>query len=927
MLKNRNQPQYIRSAKLLLVAGLALLFTFIFSFPSIGIGLTSVYAQQARPLGDGPSILSVSAGFNGTYRVGNWIPIQVKVSNNGGEFDGIISVSLATLYTGSTSTSISLYQAAISLPAISQKQITMYVPIEAASGAQGAPSSLTIHLQDSSNHEVAKKSVTINSVASNELYIGLISDHSLDVRQLTSALSGQNAHTRIEPLSASTLPTSAGGGLASVLNNFDLLVLDNTVTSTLSNDQRTALQAWVNQGGTLVEVGGPEWHSTLGSLPPALLPVTITGTDTVAAGQHLLPQEGANTGNNGTDDTLATAVPISVATAKPGSLVLLSFNNTPLIVQDSIGQGQVYYLAYDPFLDPLVNWTNTSNLWSNLLMRTLGDQVLTINNGNSGYGSSSSKYNLYGSMNSFLETLIPNAFPSIWLILTLLISYVLILGPLRFFLIRWSKKKAWSWRIVLATIVLFSLLSYGLALQVKGTSVVSSNVSVMQLSPDGTGSQAHVTDYAGVYVPSNGDFHVHIPGVNLVEVTDQSSIYGPNFIGGVQSGSGQSSAERTAITTQADNTDVDLQGMDNWTLRTLASKYDTHIRGGISSNLTFSQNVITGTVTNTLPYTLNDAYLLAGNDYIALGKLGSGQTQTVQLTVSNQTSTQSNNGGSTTLADQISSSKGFNANQYNPLSVFGSGQSPTDENYRHASMLEALSGGNCNTGPCFKNFSNSQFIQPHLLDGPERGYAQDPLLVTGAPATLIGWIDNAANTSNITINNGTPPGAQESLIQAPINLHFTGKIDVPATLSAGQIVNAQPGPNSSNLPQATGPGVYNLTTGSITFELQLPIAGNLQAPTLTFSDASVASKMSYINNGPTQGSTNDVNTMNVNLYNWQTNTWDSKTFTANTFSVDNAQNYIGPNGRVLIQLANGQNSQNATIFTMPGVELTATITN
>src|SRR5436305_1914316 len=243
----------------------------------------------------------------------------------------------------------------------------MYVTAENTGNGQGTPNSLTIHLRDSNNHEVTSKSVPITSVAANELYIGLISDQSLDIKQLTGALSGQKAHTHVEPLSASALPTSA-----TAFNNFNLLVLDNAITSTLSNDQRTALQGWVSQGGTLIEIGGPEWHRTLGSLPTSLLPVTITGTDTVAAGQHLLPQNGAGPGQTGKgDDTLSTGVPISVATVKPGSLVLLASNNIPLIIQANVGQGLVYYLAYDPFLDPLVNWTNTSNLWSNLLLPTL----------------------------------------------------------------------------------------------------------------------------------------------------------------------------------------------------------------------------------------------------------------------------------------------------------------------------------------------------------------------------------------------------------------------------------------------------------------------------------------------------------------------------------------------------------------------------
>jgi hypothetical protein len=362
-------------------------------------------------------------------------------------------------------------------------------------------------------------------------------------------------------------------------------------------------------------------------------------------------------------------------------------------------------------------------------------------------------------------------------------------------------------------------------------------------------------------------------------------------------------------------------------LRTLATKYDTHIQGGITSNLSFSQNTITGTVTNTLPYALNDAYLLVGTDYSKLGNLASGQTQAVQLSVNSQTSNQYNGAQSSTLADQIASSKGVNSNQYsNPLM---NGNPSTDENSRHARMLLALGGSNCSMGPCFQNFKGpvgsgpSSPLQPHLLDGPERSYSQDPLLMAGAPVTIIGWINNSPDTMNITINNSTTSGTQESLIQAPLSLHFTDPVDVPPALSTGQIVDVQPGTNSSNWPQAVDDDVYSLTTGSITFEIQLPATGNLAAQTLTFNENTAVLQSPAINTVP--GATNDVNAMSIGLYNWQTNTWDGQTFNTNTFTVNNAQPYIDPNGRVLIQFSNGQNSQTPTLFTMPSVELNATV--
>src|SRR5215472_15358139 len=137
MLFENGRPWYVPIAKQLLVASLALLLTFSFFSPP-------VHAQQSYQRAEGPSIVSIQAGFNGTYHIGNWIPIRVKVNNNGSPFDGTISVSFSTPYTGNnpSSTNISVYQTAISLPAISQKLVTFYAPIEDTGNGQGAANNL-----------------------------------------------------------------------------------------------------------------------------------------------------------------------------------------------------------------------------------------------------------------------------------------------------------------------------------------------------------------------------------------------------------------------------------------------------------------------------------------------------------------------------------------------------------------------------------------------------------------------------------------------------------------------------------------------------------------------------------------------------------------------------------------------------------------
>ena len=77
---------------------------------------------------------------------------------------------------------------------------------------------------------------------------------------------------RTAPLDPATIPERA-----QLLGSFDCLIIDNAATAQLRPEQLEAIQVWVGTGGLLIEVGGATWQSTLGPLPPDLLPVEPTG--------------------------------------------------------------------------------------------------------------------------------------------------------------------------------------------------------------------------------------------------------------------------------------------------------------------------------------------------------------------------------------------------------------------------------------------------------------------------------------------------------------------------------------------------------------------------------------------------------------------------------------------------------------------------
>ncbi|WP_151756996.1 DUF7408 domain-containing protein [Dictyobacter vulcani] len=634
------RPRHVLRSTISIVAGITILLLSILFAPAVS-------ARSTQHMVNGPTILKASIGFDGIYQDGNWTPIQIDLSNSGNDFTGKISINVpsAAIPGPNMMQRANAYQETINLPPGAKKQVTLSVPVDLS--FQGANAQISVDLLDEAGHRVAHQAILSGNNNNNLTLIGILSDTPNNFGQLNLSLSNLfSTSGQIKNLSAATLPKQA-----QVLKNFDAIVLDNFTTSSLSQDQLGALQSWVNQGGNLIVSGGPEWKRTLSSLPGSLLPVTIQGNGTLAAGKHLLPVNTLTKGDQPAKDTVNATVPISLAQTTPNSTTILADGKTPLIAQKTLGQGTVYYLAYDPTLEPLTSWQQTNQLWSSVLLRSLSDRVLTsANNTNINKGQMQSGMNYFPGMTALLQTFFPNAYPSIWLILVLLLSYVAILGPIRLLLVRVLKRRSWTWRIVLSTIVVFTLLSYGLALQQKGSSIINSSITLLQLNaPDKTGSSGHATTWLGVFVPSQGDFQVHVPGTTLVQPVEQvNPMYSPY--------SQSSGTQNSIFTVGNNNTDVNLQGVDIWTTRSLLTQQDTHTTGGITSQLQVQNNTVSGTVTSTLPYTLADAFVLVGNSYVAIGDLQSNSTKQITINLTSKSSPSANN---LTIADQIANSRGL----------------------------------------------------------------------------------------------------------------------------------------------------------------------------------------------------------------------------------------------------------------------------
>src|SRR5579859_1674666 len=197
----------------LLALSLALAFLFI------------VTPGHARAAGAVPS-LQVNAGFGTRYRDENWIPVQVTLSNTGADFNGTLSLSasLPPFLAQDNTVPASSYRLPIALPNGTQKQITLTIPL------YYDVQSVVVNLLDGNGNVVVSQTAKLNPLLPGEVFVGILSDATAGFGPLNAApLPVQGGAVALDFLNAGSLPS-----IPALLKNFDVLVLDNFTTGSLS---------------------------------------------------------------------------------------------------------------------------------------------------------------------------------------------------------------------------------------------------------------------------------------------------------------------------------------------------------------------------------------------------------------------------------------------------------------------------------------------------------------------------------------------------------------------------------------------------------------------------------------------------------------------------------------------------------------------
>jgi hypothetical protein len=256
-------------------------------------------------------------------------------------------------------------------------------------------------------------------------------------------------------------PSDLARGFAAY-DPLDGLVLGAAPLSQLDPDQGKALRSWVASGGLLIVTGGTDFSGMRPSGLDVLLPVDVLGTETGNAIPELTRLYGS----------FESAEPLLIARARPrpGTNVLVGTIDHPVVAERRFGKGSVRYIAIDPRHNPFRAWKGSANLWQDLLLPAAQFRQRRF-----------SLANYSGQMSSTLYDMANVRPPAAGHLLLFLLAYLLVVGPLNYFGLRWARKLDLAWVTIPVVVVVFAGFSIVAAQTSRGSDLVGASVAGVEI--------------------------------------------------------------------------------------------------------------------------------------------------------------------------------------------------------------------------------------------------------------------------------------------------------------------------------------------------------------------------------------------------------------------------------------------------------------
>ncbi|MEF3273756.1 MAG: hypothetical protein K6356_05040 [Chloroflexus sp.] len=533
----------------------------------LSAGLLVPVTAQSREV-----TLTVQPTFQGFVRPGTWLPLQIEIANSG--VDRVVEI-VAGVPSGP------FHSMLVDLPGGSRKGVTVYAYVA------GASRQLNVRLL-SRGEELTSASVRLQPV-SEGLLVGVIGEREPNLpAQLAD---GIRVTTTL--LSLAEVPDEGLG-----LSPCDALILTDPGFNELTTAQRSALQAWVLRGGTLIINGDAGIKRALNLLPTELVPVTPGNVLPPLNDPPLTPlalQPRSDTSEN---------------SVYPLVLPMLT-SSLPLAFGQQYGEGQVIVLAFDLWTPELSRWDGWRELWQTLLPPPAFVPA------NLGFGAKLFATFIEENLASALTSLPALDVPSINLIVLLLGGYLIVVGPVTYLVLRRLDRLALGWIVVPAVTVVFAVIAYGVGFNLRGGDVIVSQITLIDAFEPTLARERKVV---GIFSPDSSVYQARALG--NAPLVRPISVQGPWSTGQLANG--------RYLQAAPDGRVVENLEVPQWSLQAITFEHIAPAPG-LEAQMMVNGEEVLAVVTNRGHYMLEDVALIYGNQFGVTDQLAPGEQRTVPM--------------------------------------------------------------------------------------------------------------------------------------------------------------------------------------------------------------------------------------------------------------------------------------------------------
>ena len=590
------------------ITALILLFLLVFSFI-----LPLEKASAAATLD-----VEAKVGIAGKAKYQSAVPLQVTVKNNGADFSGDMVINTTSSY---------------------QAASAKVLPIDIAAGEE---KTFDIYLEgiDSWNADVfafyegsIEKGKKVAYKGIKQLQGNLLDPASVFIYTLTDKSDRLSAFFKLSQLAPQnnveifnlkqikdyTLPENTlGFAMANVI------VIDEIAIADLSQKQQESLLNWVQNGGTLI-LGAADQVNATGGIFKDYLPLALSQQMTSVSADSLSKLSGGR--------TFTQPISIYGATENKGSIPVLTDNNKILASKKKVDSGEIIQTAFSLGDQPLASMDGYPALVSKLInIQKISQQGMMIN------GESPLDQVSYDLRN--INELFPSFEVSVSYMLIVIILYILVIGPILYFILKKIDKREHAWWIIPAISIVLSI-----ALFIFGAKDRIGQPQIQQSAFYKVNEDSSLNGYyvGSILTNRSGDFVV-----NADKNTSAVALRNSNSFPGTM----ENLHEVSYIKENANGSTLTLRDLSYWSVQSFAGKSAPQNIGKMDIDITLKNEKLSGTIKNNFPFALKDVTLISGIKEVKLGDIEANGTLKVDTELK------------ATVLQKPSNFTGYNLNNY-----------------------------------------------------------------------------------------------------------------------------------------------------------------------------------------------------------------------------------------------------------------------